>query len=167
MATTFDLDIQKLQLLQAAKFLHAYIECSDSIQAEIRELLEVVEDPDTDEDDREMTLFTLADALFPNPHEGELGMDLEQSEKMGADYSEEMRQAVEEMDREEAAFAERLRAIMEHRGVTQQTLAERLGIGQSAISNMLNRQCRPQRRTVARFAKALDVSPSELWPEVH
>jgi len=30
---------------------------------------------------------------------------------------------------------------------------------------MLNRQCRPQRRTVAKFAKALKVPAGELWSE--
>jgi len=36
----------------------------------------------------------------------------------------------------------------------------RIGIGPSAISMMLNRQYRPQRRTVAKFAKALKVATS-------
>ena len=60
-------EIEKLTLLQAAKFLHAYLECSDEIRAGIRNLLEILNDPNTDEDDRDMTLFTLADALFPDP----------------------------------------------------------------------------------------------------
>ena len=162
--TTLEHDILKLQLLQAAKFLRAYLECSDEIQAGVRELLDVLNDPETDEDDREATLFTLADALFPNADEGRLGMDLEQSEQRGAGISDEMRHALEELDREEETFAERLRAVMEQRGLNQEALAEKVGIGQPAISNMLNRQCRPQRRTVLRFAEALDVSPEELWP---
>ena len=163
--STLEHDIQKLQLLQAAKFLRAYLECSDEIQAGVRELLEVLNDPETDEDDREATLFTLADALFPKPHEGQLGMDLESSEQLGASVSPEMRDALEELNREEKAFAECLRAVMERRGVSQEDLARELGIGQPAISNMLNRQCRPQRLTVLRFAEALEVSPEELWPD--
>jgi lambda repressor-like predicted transcriptional regulator len=162
--TTLEHDILKAQLLQAAKFLRAYLECSDEIQAGVRELLDVLNDPETDEDDREATLFTLADALFPNPHEGRLGMDLEQSEQVGAGFSDEVRQAIEDLDREEETFAERLRAVMERRGLNQEALAAKLGIGQPAISNMLNRQCRPQRRTVLRFAEALEVPPDELWP---
>jgi transcriptional regulator with XRE-family HTH domain len=75
-----------------------------------------------------------------------------------------MRQAVEEMDREEETFAARLRARMDERGFTQESLALKLGIGQPAISNMLNRQCRPQRRTVLRLAEALGVPAAELWP---
>jgi hypothetical protein len=60
-------DIEKLSLLQGAKFLRAYLECSDEIQAGIRGLVEILDDPDTDDDDRDTTLSTLADALFPDP----------------------------------------------------------------------------------------------------
>ncbi len=164
MTTTLDRDLQKLQALQAAKLLQAYLECSDEIQAAIREMLEILNDPETDDDDRESTLFTLADALFPNAYEGRLGIDLQESERLGSDSSKEMREALEQMDAEEATFAERLRGMMEQRGLTQQALAERLGIGQPAVSNLLKRQCRPQRRTVSRLAEVLQVSPNELWP---
>ena len=50
--------------------------------------------------------------------------------------------------------------------MTQEQLAAKIGVGQPAISNMLNRQCRPQRRTVKRLATALDVSPEDLWPGI-
>ncbi len=161
---TLSCEIEKLTLLQAANFLRAYVECSDEIQAGIRGMLEILNDPKTDEDDRNMTLITLADALFPNPHDGKLGMDLEESEELGAEYSEEMQTAVDEMDRQEETFAARLRMAMEAQGITQEQLAERTGVGQPAISNMLNRQCRPQRRTVLRLAEALSAAPQELWP---
>ena len=104
---TLSPEIEKLTLLQAAKFLHAYLKCSDEIQAGIRDLLKILEDPDTDEDDRDMTLATLADALFPNPHNGQLGMDLAESERLGAEKSSEMREALAELDREEETFAVR------------------------------------------------------------
>jgi lambda repressor-like predicted transcriptional regulator len=162
--TTLEHDIQKLQLMQGTKFLRAYLECSDEIQAGVRELLDILSDPETDEDDREATLFSIADALFPNPNEGQLGMDLEGSERMGAGISGEMRNVLQGLDREEETFAKRLRAVMEQRGVTQEALAGRLGVGQPAISNMLSRQCRPQRRTVMRIAEALETPPEQLWP---
>ncbi len=157
-------EIEKLALLQAAKFLRAYLECSDEIQAGIRGMLEILNDPNTDNDDRDMTLMTLADALFPNPHDGKLGMDLEESERIGAGCSEEMRATLEEMDREEATFASLLRNAMEAQGITQEQLAAKIRVGQPAISNMLSRQCRPQRRTILRLAEALSVSPETLWP---
>ena len=157
-------EIEKLTLLQAAKFLRAYLECSDEIQAGIHDLLDILNDPNTDEDDRDMTLLTLADALFPAPREGQLGLDLEQSEQDEALHPGEVRQAVEEMDGEESTFATRLRIVMEQRELTQESLAAKLGIGQPAISNMLNRQCRPQRRTIERLSEALSIAPEELWP---
>jgi lambda repressor-like predicted transcriptional regulator len=157
-------EIERLTLLQAATFLRAYLECSDEIQAGIRNMLDIVNDPNTDEDDRNMTLITLADALFPHPHGTKFGVDLEESEKLAAEYSEEARTAREEMDREEETFAVRLRTAMETRGITQEQLAAKTGVGQPAISNMLNRQCRPQRRTVLRLAEALETTPQDLWP---
>ena len=162
--TVIEKDIEKLELLQGAKFLHAFLECSDAIQKCIIELLGVVCDQGVDPDDRDMALFTLADCLFPNLHEGKLGLDLEESEKMGASYAEETRIAIEELDQEEAVFAERLKQEMDRLQLTQETLAEKVGVGQSAISNILLRQCRPQRKTVLRFAEALEVSPDLLWP---
>lgn len=162
--TVIDKDIEKLEYLQGAKFLHAYLECSNAIQKSIIELLGVVCDKDVDADDRDMALFTLADCLFPNLHEGKLGLDLEESEEMGASYSDEMRAAIKELDQEEVTFAERLKLEMDRLGLTQETLAEKVGVGQSAISNMLLRQCRPQRKTILRFADALGVSPDSLWP---
>ncbi len=157
-------EIEKLTLLQAAKFLLAYVECSDEIQAGIRNMLEILNDPNTDEDDRDMTLATLADALFTDPHEGKLGMDLEESERLEAGFSEENRSVLEEMDREEETFAARLRIAMENKEITQEQLAVKIGVGQPAISNMLNRQCRPQHRTVIRLANALGVTAGDLWP---
>jgi lambda repressor-like predicted transcriptional regulator len=162
--TTVDHDTEKLTLLLGSKFLRAYLECSPGIQAGVRDMLDVLNDPNTDEDDREMTLFTLADALFPNPHEGKLGIDLAESERVGTSVSGETRQVLEELDRDEATFASRLRDAMTARRVTQEALAAKLGIGQPAISNMLNRQCRPQRKTVLRVADGLGVTAEELWP---
>lgn len=170
---TFNLELAKLlhslgsskqDLLYSAKVLHAFAECSDEIQAGILEVLEVLIDPETDPDDRQLAIATLADALFPNPHEGLLGLDLCESEQMGASVSEETRQALDEMDQEEAIFADRLSSLMKSRGISQVKLAEMSGVGQPAISNMLKRQCRPQRRTVQRFADALGVPPEALWP---
>ena len=148
----------------AAGVLHAYLEASDEIQAGIKQMLDIVYDADAHEDERVMALHTLADALFPHPHDGQLGLDLEESETLGAQHADETRQALDDMDREEETFARRLRSILQERGLTQVRLAEMSGVGQPAIANMLNRQCRPQRRTVVRLARALDLAPVDLWP---
>jgi len=162
--TVIDQDIEKLELLQGARFLRAFLECNDAIQKSIVELLGVVCDSEVDPDDRDMALFTLSDCLFPHLHKGKLGLDLEESEQMGASNSGKMRVAIEELDQEEATFAERLKQEMDRLGLTQETLAAKVGVGQSAISNMLLRQCRPQQKTIFRFAEALGVPPESLWP---
>jgi transcriptional regulator with XRE-family HTH domain len=74
------------------------------------------------------------------------------------------RDAAIELDQEEAAFSDRLKRLMSERDMTQEKLAKLTGVSQPAISNILNRCCRPQRKTVGRFAEALGVSPDELWP---
>jgi transcriptional regulator with XRE-family HTH domain len=84
---------------------------------------------------------------------------------MGASYSDEMKTAIEELDAEEESFAERLKDLMADRGLTQTDLGKMIGVGQSAISNMLNRNCRPQQRTAVRLATALDVPVESLWKE--
>ncbi|MCI0464290.1 MAG: helix-turn-helix transcriptional regulator [Gemmataceae bacterium] len=152
------------ELLRFAPLFQAYMECSDELQAHARKLFATLTDPQTDADDRALAAMTLADVLFPNLYQGELGSDLEECEAMGAQHSEETRETLERMDREEATFADRLREVMQERGVTQVQLAEQLGVGQSAIAMMLQRQCQPQRRTVARMAAALGVAPERLWP---
>jgi lambda repressor-like predicted transcriptional regulator len=163
-ATINDSNNLTADLLRFAPFFQAYLECSDELQAHARNLFATLIDPQSDEDDRTLAAMTLADILFPNLHEGELGSDLEECEAMDTQHSREAREKQKRMDREEATFADRLRAAMHERGVTQMQLAEQIGVGQSAIAMMLQRQCRPQRRTVERMAEALGTTPEELWP---
>jgi lambda repressor-like predicted transcriptional regulator len=160
--STIDYNALATDLQRFAPLFQAYLECSDELQIHAQKLFKILSDPATDVDDRELAAMTLADVLFPNFHEGELGSDLEECEAM-AKHTPESRETLARMDKEEAAFADRLRAIMKERGVNQVQLAERLGVGQSAIAMMLQRQCRPQRRTIARMAEALGVQPESLW----
>ncbi len=164
MATINDYELEKIHSLLFAKLYHAFMECSDEVQAAVREMIAITEDPEADDVEREMALATIAEALFPKPHDGEVGIELEESERTESQHAHETRKVLDEMDREEANFAERLRSLMEQRGMTQAQLAEKIGVGQPAISMMLNRQCRPQRRTVVRIAEALSVAHEELWP---
>ncbi len=161
--STIDFNALAMDLQRFAPLFQAYLECSDELQVHAQKLFKILSDPATDADDRALAAMTLADVLFPNFHEGELGSDLEECEAM-AKHTPESRETLARMDEEEAVFADRLRAAMKERGVTQIQLAERLGVGQSAIAMMLQRQCRPQRRTIARMAEALEVQPETLWP---
>jgi transcriptional regulator with XRE-family HTH domain len=70
------------------------------------------------------------------------------------------------MDTQEAAFATRVRGLMEAKRISQQELAERVGCSQPAISQMLNRTCRPQKKTILKIAEALNVDARELWPDI-
>jgi lambda repressor-like predicted transcriptional regulator len=164
LSDSLDQNKQVYESLLGAKFLRAYLECNDEMQEVVRETLDILSDPETDEDDRQMSLATLADAIFPNHHNGQLGLDYEESEREAAREYPEFQQVVDEMDREEASFSDNLQRIMSQKNVSQTELADKIGVGQPAISNMLSRSCRPQQRTIQRLAQALEVHPDKLWP---
>lgn len=147
-----------------AETMRAFQECSDEVQLAIIEMSQIVNDPDADEDDKDLALATIQEALFPNHHSGNLGADLADLEQSCVEECPEMASAIAELDAEEAEFAERVQRLMAVQELTQSDLAEKSGVGQPAISMMLSRNCRPQKRTVDRLAKALGVSPQELWP---
>jgi lambda repressor-like predicted transcriptional regulator len=148
-----------------AQVFQAYLECSEEAQAAIRDMVEIVNDPEATEDDRAMACSTIAEALFPSRHEGILGLDLEDDERLSARRSKEARKIHAEMDHEETHFVDHVQALMSERQVTQADLAEACGIGQPAVSNLLSRRSRPQRRTVEKIAKALGVHEDEIWPD--
>jgi lambda repressor-like predicted transcriptional regulator len=146
-----------------AKCFRAYLECNEQVQGVIREMAEIVNSPEADEQEREMALGTLAEALFPEYDGGHLGIDLEEANKACVENSPDGKEAQQELDRQEQAFADRLKTAMQQKGMTQAQLAGRAGVQQPAISMMLNRNCRPQQRTVRKLAEALGVTPQELW----
>ena len=174
MAATFAITPEEIlrQATGAASIIHALHECSDELRDHAVRMLEILNDPETDSDERMATVYTVADLLFPNTHEGDkqLGIDLADLEKIARDPNNAHAVAagtpavIDAMDAEEATFAERLAATMREQNVTQTALAERVGLHQSAISMMLSRDCRPQKRTVTKLAAALGVEPAALWP---
>lgn len=158
MATISAKDLLSQNAFNAAKFLRAYKECSKEIQLIVDEMIEIVADDSIDWDDRTHAVDVIIEALFPS-----LAADFVALDERDMQSAEAIAEN-EKLDREESLFADNLRELMEERGMTQQSLAELTGVNQPAISNMLNRNCRPQRGTVVRFAKALEVSPEDLWP---
>jgi transcriptional regulator with XRE-family HTH domain len=48
--------------------------------------------------------------------------------------------------------------------MSQEDLAKATGVSQPAISNLFTRGNRPQQRTIGKFAQALKVEVSDLWP---
>lgn len=164
------------QILGSAHLLQAYIECSDKLQEHAKKMVRIIVSPDADEEDRFLAATTLFELLLPYSHEGDglYGMDLEAAEQLvkkhrnstdpAAKDCRETAEALEKMDAEEATFAVRLEGLMKSHGLTQTELAQRIGVGQPAIAMMLKRECRPQKRTIARLAEAFGVKPEELWP---
>lgn len=152
-------------LQSASSIVTALMECDDELRAEAVGLFKQLNSGELEEAERAATITLLAEILFPNAdNAGFPGLDLEEAEEVARRDVPEAREILDRMDREEVTFAERLRGVMEEKGVTQQTLADRVGVGQPAIAMMLARQCRPQQRTVVKLAQALGVDRSELWP---
>jgi lambda repressor-like predicted transcriptional regulator len=109
----------------------------------------------------------LAEILFPNADDkGYPGLDLAEAEALAPAADPTAKDLLAAMDEQEAVFANRVRERMEAQGLSQTELAAKVGIGQPAVSMMLNRSCRPQRKMVLRFAQALGVPSEELWPEL-
>ncbi|MDY0169236.1 MAG: helix-turn-helix transcriptional regulator [Thermoguttaceae bacterium] len=148
------------------RFSCALAECSDAVQEVVIRLLGVVKSPRTTAVERQRALMTIADALFPNSASGEYGLDLIASEANAAAESVPLAREVRKMDTQEATFADRVRELMETRRISQQELASRAGCSQPAISQMLNRTCRPQKKTIVKLAEALNVQASDLWPDI-
>lgn len=153
-------------LLQAASpIVLALSECDEELRAEAINLFKELTSGELDESARRATTALLAEILFPNADDkGFPGLDLEEAEAIAKRDTPEAKEILDRMDREEATFSERLRTVMDSKGITQEKLAEKAGVGQPAISMMLQRTCRPQKRTVFRMAEALEVKPEELWP---
>jgi len=157
--------LEAAALMAATPIALALAECDDELRAEAFELFKQLEQNNLDPEQQAATLTLLAEILFPNADpSGLLGLDLEEAERIAPSQNPEASDVLAAMDRDEATFANRVRELMADRGLTQAELADIVGIGQPAVSMMLSRPCRPQRKTVVRFAEALGVAPADLWP---
>ena len=116
--------------------------------------------------ERQRALSTIADALFYRPHKDKYGMDLAESERDAAKEYPLLAREVERMNSQEATFADRLRNLMAKKNITQSELAAQVDCSQSAIAHMLNRNSRPQKKTIFKLAQALKVQPTDLWPDL-
>lgn len=159
--------LQTSALQAASPIVLAMAECDEELRIEALGLFKQLASGELDEEQRFATTVLLAEILFPNSdHHGLPGLDLMEAEEIASDISPEAKDVFARMDQEEAVFAERLRELMAKNQLTQTKLAEMIGVGQSAISMMLQRNCRPQKKTVLRLAEALDVTPEILWPNI-
>lgn len=141
------------------EFVSAYNESDSQTQEIVKKMIVIICDESADQEEIELAQETVIEALFPN-----VAINFE-DEYDSACETVQSQAAEKELDREEEVFAHRLRELMEERGMKQDELATTTGVSQSAISNILNRACRPRRSTVAKFAAALGVKLGDLWPQ--
>jgi transcriptional regulator with XRE-family HTH domain len=149
------------------RFWTALAECSEEVQRVVAQAVDVIKNPHTTPHERKRALATIADALSLNPDDdGEYGQDLVASEAKAAAQYPSLAHEVQKMDSQQAAFARRLRDLIEAKRISQVELAERVGCSQPAISQMLNRNCRPRKMTILKLAEALNVQATDLWPDI-
>lgn len=144
-----------------ADVLHAYIEASGEVQKIVKRFVEVYESAESDDDDRLYASEAIKDLLFPEGHDFDPGVDVEDFAP-GA----EARAVEAAMAEQEETFAGRVKSEMDRQNLTQAALAKRIGVRQPAVSMMLSRQCRPQKVTIDKVASALNVKPEKLWPDL-
>ncbi|WP_417730838.1 helix-turn-helix domain-containing protein [Rosistilla oblonga] len=155
-------------------FIHKYMECSDEVQSVVRSMFAVIDSENTTEDDRHRAFATIADALHLKPTEGHgaYGLDFRKSQvEIATKHPDPAWRPIiadrqKQMDSQEATFAGRVKAILQQKNITQEELAQRIDCTQSAVSKMLNRKSRPQRKTILKMAIALNVEPTQLWPDL-
>jgi transcriptional regulator with XRE-family HTH domain len=152
---------------QQQAFISALQECSEQLRSDVERLMTIVDDPNSLPGERGRAWNTLLDQFHLLPDdESRYGMDIARSEEAAAPRFPLLANEVARMDSQETLFADRLRQIMKDKNVTQQQLAERIECSQPAISQMLSRKCRPQRKTLEKLASALSVDVHELWPDL-
>lgn len=158
--------LESSALQAATPVVLALMECSPELRTEAIEIFQDLASGEMDEMQKTAAIALLADILFPNADPEDLlpGVDLERIERLAPSQNPEAEAVLSSMDRQESIFADKVRELMVAHGLNQSQLAEKVGIGQPAVSMMLNRQCRPQQKTIRRFAEAFGVSPSDLWP---
>lgn len=142
-------------------------ECSDAIQQVVISMLRVLKNPGTSPQERQRALMMIADALSLGPGEvNDCNQELLELEAGATQPSPSSVHKVENFVSQEAEFATRLRDLMGAKHLSQTELAKRIGCSQAAISLMLHRRCRPQKKTLLKLAEALNVRVQQLWPDI-
>jgi prevent-host-death family protein len=78
---------------------------------------------------------------------------------------EALRNAEEELRRRKHAFGEAMRKRVAEANLSVKTLAEKLGVTPSAVSQFLSGRHKPQLRTLHRLAGVLGCRVDDLWPD--
>jgi DNA-binding XRE family transcriptional regulator len=146
--------------LSVSAILRAFLQLREKEQAAVREQLVLATDPAATPEQRGQAEEAVRAALQVASGERVQARRLSREECL----SPEQLALLERMNHEEGLFAERLARLMAEQQMTQAELARRIGVGQSAISMLLSRKCRPQPRTLGKIAEALGVTVADLWP---
>jgi predicted XRE-type DNA-binding protein len=146
--------------LKISEVLQAFFLLDARSQQEIQEQVRRLRNPQTSKAERNRAEEILAKMLRAAGAIPEAGGVVNRDERFSPAHHELRAQ----QEQAEAAFAAVLARLMAQRQLSQAQLAERIGVGQSAISMLLKRRCRPQRRTLGKLAEALGVTVDELWP---
>jgi lambda repressor-like predicted transcriptional regulator len=169
MTTTVSKSFHKMMEVTAYKLASQIVLALQECEPELREgALELFSQlqGDLDPESAQATTALIAEILFPNADPmGAIGLDLVEAESIAPTVDPEAGPLLKHMDQQEATFAERLRRLMDAKGITQSELAAKIGVGQPAVSMMLKRSCRPQRKTIEKIALALGVSAADVWPQ--
>lgn len=155
-------------------FIRKYLECSDTLQSVVRSMFAMIESVHTTDEDRHRALSTIAYVLNLKPEDGHgsYGPDFRRSQAdIETSHPDPAWRPIiadrhARRDTQEATFADRVKAILQQKNITQEELAQRIDCTQSAVSKMLSRKSRPQRKTIFKIATALNVAPMLLWPDL-
>lgn len=128
------------------------------------EMLRIIEDRDSSPEDRDRACRTIRESLSQAESSEIAGTSLTRPAQ--ASLRETLPGLESKLDSQESSFWRKVLETLKAKSITQLQLADRLGITQPAVSQMLHRRCRPQRKTIMSLADALGVEPRELWPDL-
>jgi len=136
------------------------------VQLTTLQMLRIIENPASTDEDRSRACSTIRDSLQIAESPTQYGRVLGEPQFHALGQCQNVVSHDTKLVTQEADFWEKVRQLMRTKTVTQLQLAERMGTTQPAVSQMLNRKCRPQRATILSLATALDVEPQGLWPQL-
>jgi DNA-binding XRE family transcriptional regulator len=141
-----------------AELMSIYFRCTNRIQEVVNDMVKSIASADTTDEDRERAYGTIAGALLAFAG-GEEELSAGQTFRLPipAETKALMRQ-------QRQALAGRLKSHRVEKSWTQEELARRSGVGQSAISTIESGRCRPQVGTLVKLADALGLDKEDLWP---
>jgi transcriptional regulator with XRE-family HTH domain len=148
------------------QLLYALANCTDTVQQTLADLVATADDRHSTEEARARAQAAICQIIRVHGQRGANCKNAVNMEARVIESTPEADQMLMQTGSQEAKFAQTLRELMKAKGITQAELANRSGCTQPAISQMLSRRCRPQKRTIFKLASALSVAATDLWPDL-